>query len=58
LFKWTFTQNTAYSIAIETLLNPANQVDPFYITYSDISKIVAVKGRGRGGLNVKYLGGP
>jgi hypothetical protein len=28
----------------QKLLNPANQVDPFYIAKPDISKIVAFKG--------------
>jgi hypothetical protein len=34
----------AYRFASEKLLNPANQVDPFYIAKSDISKILAFEG--------------
>jgi hypothetical protein len=34
----------AYRFASEKLLNPANQVDPFCVAKSDISKKVAFKG--------------
>jgi hypothetical protein len=33
----------AYRFASEKLPSPSNQVDPFYIVKSDISKIVAFK---------------
>jgi hypothetical protein len=34
----------AYRFASEKLPNPANQLNPFYIAKTDISKIVAFKG--------------
>jgi hypothetical protein len=43
-----------YRFESETLLKPANQVEPFYIEKNDISKVVAFLGAILRNLNIKF----